>query len=206
MIKYLKNPKVQQYTLELIFPIVGYVFFDWSLLIIIVFYLMDQLGSEVAFWFRLKFVISFMPKKSNALLIFEAFTFTLLYGIGLFWLLHIFMYHIYDCHLYFLRLEWLTFVKGEFLILFPVLFLLHYLKDKMEFYRTDEPYKHLPLPRFKARLVLNVSILAGIFLISGIWLIFKFHEIWLLILIPVLKLANDIFLFPKIQAYIFKKN
>ena len=49
-----KNPFVQQYILELLLPIIGYFFFNWTLPIIAVFYLMDQLGALFSLVRKLK--------------------------------------------------------------------------------------------------------------------------------------------------------
>jgi len=201
----LKNPKVIQYTLELIFPMIGYFFFDWSLLIIIIFYLMDQFGSEAAAWFRLKFVINIIPESGIGLLLISIVGFLILFGFETYWLYDGFSNHFYDCQAVFFWQELAEF-GGEFLILLPLLFAMHYMKDRVEFYRSDLPFKYDPKHLVVYRLGLNFVVVLFVIFLSIIWIELKFNEIWLLVIIPMSKLINDLIILPQLHQLVFRKN
>ncbi len=204
MLKRLKNPKIQQYIVELIFPLIGYLVFDWSLLIIIIFYLIDQLGAEIAFWFRLKFVADLFKENTRQLLIIATSLFLIFFGLQIYWLYDMFMNYIYDCQIYYFNKELIDFVKTEFWLLFPLLILIHYIKDKVEFYRSDEPFKNALDKLLKARGVLNLATLLFVLCISFIWTKFKFDELWIIMTVPLVKVGFDLFLLPRIRHNIFK--
>lgn len=189
----LKNPQIQQYSLELLFPIIGYFFFGWSLFIIIIFYLIDQLSAEIAFWFRIKYVLK---ESGNSLspLIFGIFSFIFLFGIQIYWMHLIFGETVFDCQPYFYKLEWFNFLKNEFWFLFPLILLTHYMKDKMFFYKSELPFLLNPKKALKKQFIQNVIVLSFVILLSSTWSHIRFNEIFLIILIPICKLIFDIFI------------
>ena len=115
----LRNPKVQQYILEIVFPLAGYYFWDWSLLIIIVFYLLDFLASQLLFFRRLYFI----QKHQNIFL-----WWTIPLSITLFSILYLLVIRALSTSFIFTEYgsvkpydELTVFVKDELWFLFPVI-------------------------------------------------------------------------------------
>jgi len=201
----LKNPTIQQYGLELLFPIVGYLFFDLSFLLVIFFYLVDQLGNQINFFARVSFVENLFRPKLRWLFPAAIFLFVVLFVaeiilIGLF-----FKNNIYDCQSTFFASEIKSFFLKEFWLFLPLLVFLNYFKDKMTFYKSDLPYQESPqkMVIFKSISIFNAFALIGF--IYVIWLLLKPAIIIILILVALFKLLNDAFLVPELKVRYFKK-
>ncbi|MBK9191411.1 MAG: hypothetical protein IPM77_07790 [Crocinitomicaceae bacterium] len=73
----LRNPFVQQYILEILIPLAGYFWFDWTIEIIALFYLIDQFASEFSFLRKLKSVAAYHQMSFSRHLIISAFSFVI---------------------------------------------------------------------------------------------------------------------------------
>lgn len=203
--KHLKNPVYQQYALELLFPIIGYVFFGWSFLIIVAFYLVDQLGNQVNFLARLKFVQKLFLPKRNWLFPSMLAIFILLYAIELVWINDLFKTELYNCQFNFYFDELKSFIYEEFWLFLPLLVLANYLKDKMTFYKTDLPYQTSPLKMSLFNVIGLISSFIPILGVYFIWLAFKPSELLIIMVIAIVKLIYDGFLLPEMKRRFFKK-
>ena len=192
----IKNPIFQQYSLELLFPIVGYLFFDWSFLLIVLFYLVDQLGNQVNFFARLRFVQTLYLPKKKWLFPVTIFGFLFIFIVEMVVIFGLFYTYLYDCQTVFLYSELMDFLLQELWLFLPVLVLANYLKDKMTFYKTDLPYQESP----EKMMALNSLKLVSVFLLIIIVLMF-----WLILLIAGLKLLFDLAIFPFFKRHYFKK-
>ncbi len=203
--KQLKNPINQQYLLELLFPILGYLFFDWSFLIIVLFYLVDQLGNQINFFARLHFVQKLHLPKVKWIFPISIFIFLVLFNTELLWLFNLFTTEVYDCTESFFWGEMNDFLRNEFWLFMPLLIVANYFKDKMTFYKTDAPYQETPLKMVVFNMLAIVFIFFQILLIYSIWLWFKPSFLWMIILIAISKLLFDVLIFPKFKETFFRK-
>jgi len=151
----LRHPQFQQQILEVAFPLLGYFFWDWSLLIIVVFYLLDFLASQIMYSRRLAKIISVFNEKLNGILILSILT------SALFVLIIIFMTHSFFETQYLLlnkslNSELITFAKDELWYLFPIILLSYYMMDKMMFYMPKRFFN------FSVRLYFKKNILANL--------------------------------------------
>jgi len=130
----LRNPKVQQGVMEVVFPLAGYFFWDWSLLIIVVFYMIVWLASQVMFTRRLIKVKEQFNERLNWVLPLSIFV-SVLSIVGISDFIYSFFQGIYGLVLNKdLNQELLTFLKGELWYLLPIIMLSYHLMDKMLFY------------------------------------------------------------------------
>ena len=187
----LKNPFVQQYALEILLPIAGFFFFDWSLTIIGVFYFLDQIASDLVFTRRLKRI-----GKETGVSNFAALSILALIGFLLIFLIELFIFHKYWPGIIsqntpdFYAELW-DFTVSELWLLFPLLILMYHLKDTFTFYM---PRRYLNYNFNKAligRLILNAGILILIF--AGLLLTPQLNglEIIALFIFIAIKLAYD---------------
>ncbi|MBK7130473.1 MAG: hypothetical protein IPM74_09965 [Crocinitomicaceae bacterium] len=129
----LRNPFVQQYLLEIILPLAGYFFFDWTLVIIAAFYLIDQIASESSF-IRKFSAISKAENKSRFLLLIVSTLSSLA-------MLSFESYLLIDYFTLFeptaeqnISNELKTFAAEELWLLLPVVLLMYYVKDQFTFF------------------------------------------------------------------------
>jgi len=129
----IRNPFVQQYIIEIAFPLIGYYFFNWSLTIIAVFYLVDFLASELAFFRRVHKISSGNQTSGKAFLFGSIFLFLICFSILILFLYNniISIRSIQPDDLYF---ELITFIKEELWLLFPLVIILYQFKDTFTFY------------------------------------------------------------------------
>lgn len=201
----IKNPLFQQYALELLFPILGYLFFDWSFLVIVLFYLVDQLGNQVNFFARLRFVQTLYLPKKKWIFPLSIFIFCIVLTAELGWLYSLFSGSIYDCTTLYFHEALIDFLVSEFWLFLPILIAANYFKDKLTFYKTELPYKESP----EKMIIFNwINFLSALLLIGSIymiWLMFKPAFIWLIILIAILKLSYDLLMFPFMKKHFLKQ-
>lgn len=133
LLKKLKNPFIQQNLLEILFPLVGFFWFDWSIVLIAGYYYIDFIADKTAFIRRYKWIRKQHAVKINkpSLRLFASILILLPVLIGL-----ISYYGMMSS----LRLtpklfnsELVEFVKNELWILLPVILVLYYFKDAMMF-------------------------------------------------------------------------
>ena len=196
---YLKNPLNQQYIAEILFPILGYLFFDWSLLIIVLFYLIDQLAAQILFLKRLHTINQFHQIKNGPILIMiSTFSFIAFFSIEL-----------YGLYLAFEKLsdltgncfteEVLSFIKNELWLLFPLLILVYYMQDKLTFYMPrrfeTQSSKNYVLINFIENCIITILVVIGSYMYQFLTL----PDLIVIALILVIKIVYDILLRPKIK-------
>jgi hypothetical protein len=185
----LRNPFVQQYAVEILFPLIGFFFFDWSLVIIAIFYLMDQIGSETSFFRRLARVSA--GKKGQVIRIFM-------------WSLFAFL-ALFTIQCAFLGMigfnllqpgtdptnEITAFMKEEGWFLFPLVIFMYHFKDQFMFYMPRRYLLYNPMKMQLYRLVSNLVIL--VLAVGGISVL-KLVELpgaIILVIFLVIKIAFD---------------
>lgn len=150
----LKNPFIRQYVLEILLPIVGFYFLDWSLTIIAIFYLMDQLAAEFAFSFRMSRVSKNIDHTRKSILysVIPFALYIIALGIqGLFILKT--WYIVYDGQGEQIMEEISDFVFPEGLILLPLVILIYLIKDRFTFYIPRRYMNHHPVRYMQMRLI-----------------------------------------------------
>lgn len=135
----LRNPFVQQYVLEIFLPLIGYLFFDWSVIIIAVFYLLDQIAGEISFGrkyltiakhdktFSPWWIALSIPLFSILLLLECAMLFT-------YFTEHCYLQTMKPCTDQIATSQLISFAKEELWILFPLLVIVYYMKDQFTFF------------------------------------------------------------------------
>lgn len=202
--KQLRNPIVQQYVLEIALPLVGYLFFDWSLTIIAVFYLIDFLASEVARNRRVYKVYRQNQNNSISNFVLSAI------GGGLIFLavsvLSWFIFtDVYADNLDFFYAEIIEFAKGEMWLLIPIVYLVYHLKDVMMFFAPRRFLNRDYQKMVKYQLLELIILLA---LISGgllLWRYMQVDDIVAIIIFLVIKIGYDILIARTLdQKYVIK--
>jgi hypothetical protein len=194
----LKNPLVQQYILEIVLPLVGYLFFGWSIAVIMAFYFMDYLASEIARHRRHYKIKNHWNETSGlffmaiaiSVLVF-AFTMLAAYAIlmresAISEVLHI--------------VEIKEFALDEGWFLLPVVYLAAYMKDVMTFYAprryTKYNYKRTINYYIVEIFVQALLILGGLFS----WFYFQIPEIPALLIFVVVKILFDQIIVRQLKA------
>lgn len=159
----LKNPFFQQYALELLLPLVGYFFFDWSLTIIAVFYFLDQIASDIVYARKINKIGSEQKVKNhffkstvvlvNFLIIFvaEAALFD-----------HFWPNLISQSKTEFYAEIW-DFTVSELWILFPLLIAVYHFKDLFTFYMPRRFANHDFNKTIFSRTIFNLGIFMLVF-------------------------------------------
>lgn len=185
-----KNPFVQQYVLEILFPLIGYFFFDWSIVVIVVFYLVDYFASETAFVFRVKRVTR--EKKTKWLGTFILATSLSLVFIGATTLIVYFIFPKVDGFTSeYVIAEVLKFSKDELWFLFPLVILMYLFKDQFTFYMPRRYLNYEVNKMICYRVLLNSVI--GILVATGflVWAAVPMHEAITIVVFLGLKLIFD---------------
>jgi hypothetical protein len=167
----LRNPFVQQYLLEILLPIAGYYLFDWSLVIIAVFYLIDQIGAEYSFVRKLK-AISKSENKSSVKYSLIAILFFLIMISAEIVLLYIYFGKGNMQEEQSMINELILFAKEELWILVPLIILMYHLKDQFTFFMPRRYLQKDTKKFFAAHLVelslITVSVFVGTFVFSNL--------------------------------------
>ncbi len=197
----LKNPFTQQYIAEIVFPFIGYLLFDWTLLIIIVFYLLDQLASQLLFFKRLHFINKYWNEKNGWVYLFlSVFFFIINFGLEIYVLNQTFAFisdHNGTCY----ADELISFSKNELWILFPILLLMYYMQDKMLFYVPKKFEQILSKPYFINNLIQNVVITVLVVLGTFLYPFLNLADLIVILCITFVKLGFDYVFKNKIIAY-----
>jgi len=189
----IKNPQVQQTILEVVFPIAGYLFWDWSLMIIVFFYLLDYFTAQIFFIRRIYFTMAFNNNVKYGIIMSSIFSFLILFLVELLILNDSFV-------LLYARLDksyiqdFFDFVKDQMWLLLPAIGLMYYMTDKMFFYMPRRFLKIKVKIYALKNLVANIVIL---FLIAGgkfIFDTFQLPDLIVIIGIVVVKLIFDIYI------------
>lgn len=193
--KSLANPKYQQRLLEILFPILGYLFWDWTLIIIIIFYLLDLFSSNLMLNRRIYSAIKYQGSK-------YAF---------LFWLsiLSSLIQFFVICFLSWRAIlitntkqdvfnELILFAKDELWFLLPVIILSYYMMDRM-FYYMPRRFEKLDI---KSYIIANLKaqLIALIFVVLGAlcFVYIRLDNVLVILLIVAIKSVYDIFVKEKI--------
>jgi len=166
-------------------------FFDWSLLIIIVFYLLDQLAYQLLFFKRLKTIIKYWNNEKGWIYLFSSVTlFLVLFIAELFFINQSFSF-ISDiigvCYLDELKI----FAKNELWILFPVLLLMYYMQDKMLFYMPRRFEQYLTKNYTIHNLIKNLIILILVVIGTYIYPFVELPDLIVILCVVITKLAFD---------------
>ena len=195
----LRNPLIQQYILEIALPLVGYFFFGWTIPVIIAFYFVDYLASEVARNRRVYKVFKTQQSQASITPFFVSVIIALiLYTANLFWCWH------YTLIIFQNKLtvteELTAFAKEELWLLVPVVYFVYHFKDVLTFYMPRKfmkcDYKKMVRYQMVELVVLTILTFAGM----TIWAVFSFSNITVLISFIVLKLGFDILLVRSLKS------
>lgn len=192
----LRNPRMQQYILEIIFPLAGYYFWDWSLLIIVVFYLLDYLASQLLFFRRLFFI-----QKHQNIYIWWLLPLSILLFSGV----YVGTLKLVSTSLVFVEYksvkpydELLLFAKDELWFLFPMILLTYYMMDKMFFFMPRRFMKYKSKQYFTRNIMSNIL---AILLVAGASYFVgrdNFSDVVIILGIIITKLTYDLFVKKKL--------
>lgn len=146
-----RNPFVQQYIFEILFPLIGYFFFDWSLVTIVLFYLVDQLASEISFLRRYRRTSSIQQRHTRIFQILLPVIGVLIIFFELTLLYEFFMNRGLQQEELWTELN--RFLKDESWILIPVVVLMYYLKDQFTFFMPRRFLAHDSAQMYRMHLV-----------------------------------------------------
>ena len=188
----LRNPFVQQYLIEIVFPLVGYFFFDWNIWVIAIYYFFDQLGAQILFYGR-AFIVNKKAETTRNL-------FGFFLSIIAFFLLFVFEICIIGTAVMQtqvwtinkLETALIDFLVSEGWLLFPVLLLAYHLKDQFSFYMPRHYLKYDMGNMLKWNLISNVVIVLFIGLGTVIWRQFTLSNSLVIISFVVFKVAFDL--------------
>ena len=187
----LLNPKVQQSILEVIFPIVGYFFWDWSLIVIIVFYLCDFFSSQVMYTKRLSAVVKHSNGKFKSTIVYSAVIFLILFTCILGFLAEVFSLTEPTSS----NLEKLIFfTKDELWYLLPMILLMYYMTDKMFFFMPRRFTQLLAKSYFSKNLFNNIISTCLILVSIIIYNYYQTSDIITILLLVTAKLLFDYFI------------
>jgi hypothetical protein len=185
----LRNPKIQQYILEILFPLLGYYFWNWSLLIIIVFYLLDYLGAQLLYFRRLYFIQKHQNMTTWWLLPLSVTSFSFFFFVVLKALSSSFLFMDYGSVKPYDQL--IVFAKDELWFLFPILILTYYMMDNFFFYMPRRFMNYKP----KKYLLKNIAsnALVTMFVIFGVYInsIVEIKTIVIILIIIMVKFMFD---------------
>lgn len=188
--KRLRNPFVQQYVVEIIFPLVGYFFFDWTIFIIGVYYVVDHLAAQLLLlrrlnWMRKHQSGNHLPLLINGLaglVLIAIETAVLVYLIQLTQKQSI--EQIYEA--------FMDFLQNELWLLFPLLLLVYHFKDQFTFYM---PRHYLQVSYEKRAYYSTVGLLAIVLLliIGGVaWFYIAFSNVIAIFVFLIIKVGYDL--------------
>lgn len=185
-----RNPFVQQYLIEIIFPLVGFFFFDWSLTIIAVYYLVDQIASEFSFLRRLYKISKSENIQNGNRFLLAILIFLTLFSILIF-VLHNSFLTIRDINATQLNLEVWNFAKEELWVLFPLVVWLYHFKDQFTFFMPRRYLLYDAKRTFIYHQLLNFISIGTIIIGVICWSQSKISDELILIFFLILKIAFD---------------
>jgi hypothetical protein len=161
----IRNP-LFQYSLEIALPVIGYLFFDWSLPVIIAFYFFDYLGAELARQRRHYAVLKVNSAASKGLFYTGVAVSVIYFGLTVFvafFFIFISSVGVQDGPYF----QVISFLKSEGWLLLPLVVLASTLKDKMTFY-LPKKYHDYNFDRLMKNYFIEISlmfvlIIAGLF-------------------------------------------
>ena len=187
----LRNPLIQQYVLEIALPLVGYFFFDWSITIIAVFYLIDFFCAEIARNRRVFKVFKNTPNAKQNPFIYSMMAGGFLFAFSFAWTYWNFeMRYANDLTVMYTELK--EFAREEIWFLLPLVYFVYHMKDVMTFYAPrrfmKRDYQKMVKYQVLELTILTILIVAGVFC----WSFFEIGDIVAMIAFIVLKVGFDI--------------
>ncbi|MFT5819167.1 MAG: hypothetical protein ACI8ZM_000390 [Crocinitomix sp.] len=188
----LRNPFIQQYAIEIVFPLAGYFFFDWDILIIGVYYLVDHLCSQILFFRRAHWVnIKGLKPVGIHLLLMTVFALLLF----LFAEVVGFNYLIMETQEMTQKAVFegfYNFTISELWILFPLVLFVYHLKDQFTFYARRQ-YLKLNFKRYVLWEGVNALIILFLFALGGfIWTKYSIPNAAIIFIFIGLKIGFDL--------------
>lgn len=186
----LRNPIFQQYVLEIALPLVGYFVFDWHLAVIIAFYFIDFLVSEITRHRRF-FAIAKHYNYQFGFTAFAGIALSAVYFLSALAFALIIMFNpdwVFSSQY---RAELSSFFSFEGWVLIPIVYLAYHMKDMMSFYMPRKFAKYdypKTMKNFQIEITLMfVLIMFGIYA----WYIFAIADVWALLGFVSVKLVFD---------------
>lgn len=197
----LRNPFIQQYAIEIVFPLLGYFFFDWDILVIGVYYLIDHLCSQFLF-FRRAHWVNIKGAKPVGILILLVVVFSLL--------LFLFV-EIVGFNYFVMETQKMTqgrvfegfydFAISELWILFPLVLFVYHLKDQLTFYARRQ-YLKLNYKSYIFGEILSSLVILLLFILGGIcWIKFSIPNAAIIFIFIGLKIGFDL----TVKRFVSKK-
>lgn len=188
----LRNPFIQQYAIEIVFPLLGYFFFDWDILIIGVYYLIDHLCSQILYFRRAHWVnVKGQQSVGIQLLLLSIFTFAVFFFAELIG----FNYLIIETQKM-TQTEVLDgfydFAISELWLLFPLVLFVYHLKDQFTFYARRQYLKLNYKPYLFWEAVSGLIILLLFALGGFLWLKFSLPNAVIIFVFIGLKIGFDL--------------
>lgn len=168
----LRNPFVQQYILEILIPLIGYFWFDWTVEIITLFYLIDQFASELFFLRKLRSIAVFNDLIFFRQILLSALLFLIFILVECYLLYHFFSSRMIDNDArQIVNDQVKIFLVEESWLLIPLVFLMYYMKDQFTFYMPRKFAMKHPGRFFQwhiiSETILLVLVVLGVLLFSG---------------------------------------
>ncbi len=191
----LRNPFVQQYGIEILFPILGYYLFDWSLVIIAIFYLIDQLSAELLYFRRIIWINNKSENPQSSIFILEpALIFFCLFTVQFLGIYFIctssFTLEYFSENLAVVP-EVMKFVVEELWFLFPLVVAVYYIKDMFAFYMPRRYLSYSLRRTINFRHLLNLTILISVFAFFSLGMIIQLNDHFVLFGFIVVKVIFD---------------
>lgn len=198
----LRNPFIQQYAIEIVFPLLGYFFFDWDILIIGVYYLIDHLCSQILYFRRAHWVnIKGQQPVGIQFLLLSILAFIIFFLAELIG----FNYLIIETQ-NMTQIEVLDgfydFAISELWILFPLVLFVYHLKDQFTFYARRQ-YLKINYKSYMFWEAISGVIILLLFILGGfLWLNFSMPNAAIIFVFIGLKIGFDL----TVKKFIAKKS
>ena len=200
--KKLRNPFVQQYAIEIVFPLIGYFFFDWDILIIATYYLIDHLCSQIMFFRRALWVKNKGEVKYGSSLFIIAILTFLLFFIAEIALLENYIRITQHFSIEKMNELFLEFAKNELWFLFPLVLFMYHFKDQFTFYMPRHYLKY----NYKKYLIwdmVNSSVVLVLLAAIGyVWVLTMLPNVVAILIFVTVKIGFDL----SIKQFIQKKS
>lgn len=201
----LRNPIVQQYALEIVLPIIGYFFFDWSIAVIIAFYFIDYFCSEIARFRRYHKIRIHWNESPNrwilslviSLVVFNTLAYLTMYAMTQAGSSDNSTVHLDQVSEFFASEGW---------FILPLVYLANYMKDSLTFYAPRRFTKYNFKNTIKAYFI-EVSVFAVVVAVGVlVWGKYDIPDVLSLLVFIAVKLAYDQILLKQLQKMAMKSS
>lgn len=186
----LKRLHLQQFILDIIFTILGYFFWDWSLLIIIIFYLLDFFISETFTYRKIWKSKQAQEVKLNPIFYISIFCF-----LASVIAMTLYIKWIFEIEFNPENNQWVSikeFMKSDGIFFIPLIGLNYYLMDKMTFFKLKKEYQFDVSKEIKRQFILLIS---GIILAIIGLLLYQFISVKDITFIAIILIGRAIYEF-----------